>query len=139
VPVLSESLLRLLADVDDPRRIVLVAESGDAGGDVGRLGNVGPTDDGRGELGLVVADAWQRQGIGAALTNRLLQAADARGYRRFVVHSLAANPALRPLLSHVAEVLSTATRYGVSEVAFIRRRPVESDRVPLFRRSHHRR
>jgi acetyltransferase len=126
VPVLSESLLRLLADVDDPRRIALVAESGDAGGgDVVALGNVGPTDDGRGELGLVVADAWQRQGIGTALANRLLQAADARGYRRFVVHSLAANPALRPLLSHIAEVVSTTTRYGVSEVAFIRRRPVE--------------
>jgi acetyltransferase len=129
VSVLSDSLLRTLADVDDPGRIALVAELGDAsGGDVVALGNVGPTDDGRAELGLVVADAWQRQGIGTALADRLLQAANARGYRRFVVHSLVANPALRPLLSHVAEVLSTTTRYGVSEIAFIRRRPVE---VPL--------
>ncbi len=125
VPVLSDSLLRLLADVDDPRRIALVAESGDvSGGDVVALGNVGPTDDGRGELGLVVADAWQRQGIGIALAERLLQAADARGYRRFVVYSLVANPAMGPLLSHVAEVVSTTTRYGVSEITFVRRRPV---------------
>jgi GNAT superfamily N-acetyltransferase len=125
VPVLSESLLRLLADVDDPRRIALVAETGESdGGDVVALGSVGPADDGRGELGLVVADAWQRQGIGIALADRMLHAADARGYRRFVVHSLASNPALRPLLSHVAEVVSTTTRYGVSEIAFVRRRPV---------------
>jgi len=125
MPVLSDSLLRLLADVDDPRRIAMVAEAGESsGGDVVALGNVGPTDDGRAELGLVVADAWQRQGVGTALADRLLQAADARGYRRFVVHGLVVNPALRPLLSHVAEVVSTTTRYGVSEIAFVRRRPV---------------
>lgn len=126
VPVLSDPLLRMLADVDDPRRVALVALTGETnGGDVVALGNVGPTDDGRGELGLVVADAWQRQGIGTALAGRLLQVAHARGYRRYVVHSLVANPALRPLLSHVAEICSTTTRYGVSEIGFIRRRPVE--------------
>jgi GNAT superfamily N-acetyltransferase len=134
LPVLSDSLLRMLADVDDTRRIALVAELGAAdGGDIVALGNVGPTDGGRAELGLVVADAWQRQGIGTALADRLLQAGEACGYRRFVVHSLAVNPALRPLLAHVADVVSTRTRYGVSEIALVRRRPVAvSSRASRF-------
>jgi GNAT superfamily N-acetyltransferase len=71
---------------------------------------------------LVVADAWQRQGIGRALAARLLHAAEGRGYRRFVVDGLLNNPALRPLLNHLADVVSTSTRRGVSEITFVRRR-----------------
>ena len=83
MPVLPDSLLRMLADVDDPRRLALVAELDHAdGGDVVALGNVSAIDDDRAEVGLVVADAWQRQGIGAALAARLLQAAEVRGYHR---------------------------------------------------------
>ena len=78
---------------------------------------------GRAELGLVVADAWQRQGIGSAVAARLLHAAEARGYHRFVVHGFANNPALRPLLDNVAEVVSTHTRFGVSEITLVRRQP----------------
>lgn len=126
VPVVPDSLLQLLADVDDHRRFALVAELDEAaGGDVVALGNVGAIDDARAELGLVVADAWQRQGIGLALIARLLRAAEARGYHRFVVHGLADNPALRPLLNHVADVVSTTTRCGVLEIAFVQRRLAE--------------
>lgn len=116
-----DSLVQIPADVDDPWRIALVAESNDGRGDVVALGNVTPAEEGRGEVGLVVADEWQRLGIGRSLADRLLKAADARGYHEFVVHSLAANPAVRPLLWHVAEITSTRTRYGVSEIAFVRR------------------
>lgn len=123
MPVLPDSLLRMLADVNDPRRLALVAELDNAeGGDVVALGNVGASDDDRAEVGLVVADAWQRQGIGVALGATLLQAAEVRGYHRFVVHGLWDNPALRPLLNHLAEVVSTNTRFGVSEITFVRRR-----------------
>ena len=124
MPVLPDSLLRMLADVDDPRRLALVAELDHAdGGDVVALGNVSAIDDGRAKVGLVVADAWQRQGIGVALAARLLQAAEVRGYHRFVVHGLWDNPALRPLLNHLVEVVSTSTRSGESEITFVRRRP----------------
>ena len=124
IPVLPDSLVRMLADVDDPRRLALVAELDDAdGGDVVAFGNVGGGDDDRAEVGLVVADAWQRQGIGVAVAARLLHAAEGRGYHRFVVHGLGENSALHPLLNHVADVVSTKTRHGVSEITFVRRRP----------------
>jgi GNAT superfamily N-acetyltransferase len=133
MPVVSDSLLRMLADVDDPRRLALVAERDAAGGgDVVALANMGVGDDNHAELGLVVADAWQRQGIGVALAARLLQAAEVRGYHRFVVHGVSDNPALRPLINHIADVVSTNTRFGVSEITFVRRRPAgSSSRDPI--------
>jgi GNAT superfamily N-acetyltransferase len=104
--------------------LALVAELEHAdGGDVVALGNLCGIDDGRAEVGLVVADAWQRLGIGVALAARLLHAAEVRGYRRFVVYGLWDNPALRPLLKHLADVVSTTTRVGECEITFVRRRP----------------
>lgn len=124
MPVMPASLVRMLADVDDVRRLALIAELDDAhGGHVVALGNVGAAGDDLAEVGIVVADAWQRQGIGVALTARLLHAAEARGYRRFLVHGLWDDPALRPLLNHVADVESTSTRQGAMEITFVRRRP----------------
>jgi GNAT superfamily N-acetyltransferase len=124
VPVVPDSLVRMLADVDDPRRLAVVAELDHRlGGDIVALGNVGANSDDSADVGLVVADAWQRQGIGTALAARLLNAAEGRGCHRFVIHGLSDNPALRPLLKHVAEIVSTNTRSGVSEITFVRRRP----------------
>ena len=124
--VLTESLLRTLTDVDDLWRLALVAELDERdSGDVVGLGNVVAGEDDRSEVGLVVADAWQRRGIGTALAIRLLRAADARGHDRFVIHEHSNNPALRPLLRRVGEVVSTNIRSGVSEIAFVRRRSAE--------------
>jgi GNAT superfamily N-acetyltransferase len=126
LPVLSDSLLRMIGGADDPARIAMVAETDDARRQVVALGNVAPAGFGRGEVGLVVADAWQRQGIGSALAASLLQAAQDRGYQKFVVYSLIGNRAVRPLLARVADVVSTRVHYGVSEIAFVQRRPVSS-------------
>ena len=126
MPVLPESLLHMLADVDDPRRLTLIAEQDAAdGGRVVGLGNLAALDDDRAELGLVVADCWQRQGIGVALAAQLLHAADLRGFRRFVVHGRWDNPAFRRVLSHTADVVSETMRFGESEVTFVRRRCTE--------------
>jgi RimJ/RimL family protein N-acetyltransferase len=122
VPVVPDSLVHMLANVDDPRRLALVAEVNDGdGSSVVALGNVGGIDAEHAELGLVVADAWQRRGIGLALATEVLRAAEARGYQRFVVHAFSDNPALRPLLNHLANVVSRTTRRGVSEIAFVLR------------------
>jgi len=122
IPVVPESLLHMLADVDDPRRLTLIAElDGAAGGNLVALGNMAAVDDDQAEFGLVVADAWQRQGIGVALAARLLHAADLRGFRRFVVHGLWDNPATRAVLSQTADVVSATMRSGVSEITFVRR------------------
>jgi GNAT superfamily N-acetyltransferase len=126
LPVLSDSLLRMIGGAEDEGRIAMVAETDDIHRQVVALGNVAPADSGRGEVGLVVADAWQRQGIGSALAHRLLRAAQDCGYRKFVVYSLIGNPAVRPLLARVGDVVSTRTHYGVSETTFIRRQPIES-------------
>jgi GNAT superfamily N-acetyltransferase len=106
----------------------MVAETDDARRQVVALGNVAPADYGRGEVGLVVADAWQRQGIGSALAGRLLRAAQDCGYNKFVVYSLISNPAVRPLLARVADVVSSRTQYGMSETTFVSRRSIESVR-----------
>jgi len=121
--ILPESVLRTLTDVDNSRRLALVAELDECNsGDVVGLGNVIAGDDGRAEVGLVVADAWQRQGIGVALAARLLRAAEARGHSRFLTHERWDNRALRRLLQRVGEIVATETRFGVSEITFVRRR-----------------
>jgi GNAT superfamily N-acetyltransferase len=123
--ILPDSLPHLLIDVDDSRRLALVAQLADVpGGDIVGLGNLIAGDDDRAELGVVVADAWQRQGLGVALAAGLLHAAEVRGCRRFVMYGFWGNPAVRPLLSHIADVTSTNTRFGVSEITFVRRRPM---------------
>jgi GNAT superfamily N-acetyltransferase len=126
INVLSESLLRTLTDVDGSRRLALVAELDEHNsGDVVGLGHVIAGVDDCAEMGLVVADAWQRRGIGAALAVRLLRAAEARGFERFVIHEHWDNRAVRPLLRHVGEVVSSDTNLGVAEIAFVRRRSAE--------------
>ncbi len=122
MPVVPDALLRILADSEAPRRLALIAElGGDRDSDVIALGNLCVADDDRAELGLVVADAWQRQGIGLALAATLLRTAEDRGYHRFVAHGLMGNPGFRPLLRHLADVVSTKTIHGVSEVTFVSR------------------
>ena len=131
MPVLADSLLHMLADVDDPRRLTLIAELDAAGGGrVVGLANMAALDDDRAELGLVVADSWQRQGIGVALAARLLHTADRQGFRRFVVHGLWDNPGFRRVLGHTADVISETMRFGVSEVMFVRRRCSEVSVIP---------
>ena len=126
INTLTESLLRILTDVDGSRRLALVAELDEChSGDLVGLGHVIAGPDDCAEIGLVVADAWQRRGIGAALAVRLLRAAEGRGFERFVIHEHWDNRAVRPLLRRVGEVVSSDTSFGVSEIAFVRRRSAE--------------
>jgi GNAT superfamily N-acetyltransferase len=122
MPMLPDSVLSLMTCVDYRRRLALLAELEIADGtEVVALGSFGAIDDGIAEVGLVVRDEWQRQGIGIALAARVLQAAEARGFNRFVAHTLWGNVVIRKLLNHVGDVLSTRTHQGVSEVSFVRR------------------
>jgi GNAT superfamily N-acetyltransferase len=124
LPVLPDSLVRLLADVDDSRRLAMVAQLDNVhGGDVVALGNLAAIDDDHAELGLVVADIWQRQGIGTALARKLLDAAAVHGYRRFVAYGLSHNPGWQRVLHPLVEIVSTRTRLGVSEITFVRKEP----------------
>ena len=122
-PRLPDSVLKLLSSVDYRRHLAMLAELSVAErAEVAALGSFAAIDDDTAEVGLVVRDEWQRQGIGMALAVRVLLAAEARGFDRFVAHVLGGNVAIRALLNHVGVVVSTRTRHGVSEVSFVRRR-----------------
>ena len=119
MPVLPDSLL---ACVDYRQQLALLAELDMAdGAEVVALGSFGAIGDGTAEVGLVVRDEWQRQGIGTALVTRVLRAAEARGFDRFITHALWEHVAIRKLLNHVGDIMSTKTEHGVCEVSFVRR------------------
>mgnify|MGYP003694359547 CR=1 FL=1 len=89
MPALPDSLLRLLVTVDYRCRLSLIAEVEASGRrEVIALGSFGAIDSGTAEVGLVVSDAWQRQGIGTILARAILRAAEDRGFARFVAHLL---------------------------------------------------
>ena len=62
-----------------------------------------------GELGVLVADAWQGEGLGRAMVARLIEQARARGVRRLVASALSERATLLGSLSRSLELL------GVSE------------------------
>lgn len=79
---LSPELLSQFMHVDYDRRMALVATVGDADQEtfVG-VARYGPTDQpGRAELGVTVADAWQRRGIASLLIRALLRFAREHGF-----------------------------------------------------------
>jgi acetyltransferase len=126
MPALPDSLLRLLASVDYHCRLSLIAEfDADGRHEVVALCSFGAIDNATAEVALVVSDEWQHQGIGTVLAGRVLQAAEDRGFGRFVVHVLWDNGVIRRLLTRVGHVVSSKTRFGISEVTFTRRTPLE--------------
>ena len=122
MPLLPDPVLRLLSCVDYSRQLALLAELNTADGvHAVALGSFAAIDHNTAEVGVVVADQWQRQGIGTALASRVLLAAEARGFDRFVAHVLDGNGVIRRLLDRAAFIVSMRTRHAVSEVCFVRR------------------
>jgi len=119
---LPDALVRSLASVDNRRHIELVAEHtcGERR-EVVALAGFGANEDGIAEVGLVVRDDWQRRRIGTALATRVLAAAEARGFRRFIAHVATGNVAIQKLLKRVGHVVAATTSSGVSELVFVRR------------------
>ncbi len=121
IPTLPDSVLRLLLDVDQERRMALVAQQADGPGEVVGLGSFGAVDDDSAEVGLVVRDDWQRQGVGTELAARVLQAAEDRGFHRFIALMSSDNEPMRKILRRIAVVISAKLSGRVSELVFIRR------------------
>jgi acetyltransferase len=119
---LPETVLRRLTTVDYQRHLAIVAEydTGDGYEPIG-LGSFGAVDDDGAEVALVVRDEWQRQRIGTELALRVLRAAEARGFHRFIAHITIGNEASRRLIRNVGEIVSRRWSYGVSELMFVRR------------------
>lgn len=121
MPALPDSLARTLARVDYRRQLALVAEyDNPLATEILGLASFAALDDSRAEVGLVVRDDWQRQGLGTELADRLLLAAEARGFHQFVANSSSDNIAIRRLLRRLGEIVSTKISAGTSELTFVR-------------------
>lgn len=84
----SSTLVRHFVEVDTGRRRVLVALAGDV---VVGLVDTARVDDATLELGVVVADGWQRRGLGPRLCAAALERAVADGCTHMRAHSLVDN------------------------------------------------
>lgn len=114
-PQLSSADARYLVEIDGSDHLALVATDPDQDGQpiVGVARYIrGPEDREAAELAIVVADEYQRQGLGGELLSRLADAALARGVRRFRATTLADNAAIHRLLSRLAGGRLQARRSG---------------------------
>jgi RimJ/RimL family protein N-acetyltransferase len=114
---------RMLATVDYRRRLALVAEDGSE--TAPRLIGVAryePTERADTvEVAFVVQDGWQGRGLGTALLHELLEAAGARGIRRFVAYVLADNRRMLDLVCRFTDVQERTLECGVVKMIFARR------------------
>jgi RimJ/RimL family protein N-acetyltransferase len=112
---------RMLATVDYRRRLALLAERGSEGDpELIAVARYEPGGADAAEVAFVVQDGWQGKGLGAILLRRLLEAAEARGIRRFVAHVLADNRRMLDLLLRFTDVEERTLEAGVATVRFRR-------------------
>jgi RimJ/RimL family protein N-acetyltransferase len=116
----SRSELRYLTEVNGRDHVALVAEyPGDA---VRRLIAVArfvrdADDPAAAEAAIVVADDWQRRGVGTELAEQLAEEARRNGIRRFTATMASDNLAARRLMRRMTSRLeSRHAGYGVSEL-----------------------
>lgn len=92
----SSTLVRRLVDAEPGRRETVL---GLAGREVVGLADCARLSDGcTVELGVIVADAWQRLGLGPRLSGAVLDGAAARGATVLRVHALAENARVARML-----------------------------------------
>jgi len=114
---------RMLATVDYRRRLALVAERGPADApEIEAVARYEPTDDPRtAEVAFVVQDGYQGRGLGVILLHHLLEAAEARGIRRFCAYVLADNAPMLDLLARFTDIRERHVEQGVATLVFERR------------------
>src|SRR5262249_26971274 len=83
MPSLPDAVIRELACVDHCRSLAIVAEDEGRAGDVIALASYAAVDEATAEVAIAVQDDFQGHGIGTALADALLGAAERRGFRRF--------------------------------------------------------
>jgi RimJ/RimL family protein N-acetyltransferase len=113
---LSRHLIDQLMDIDYRQRMAFVATTQQGGAEqfVG-VARYGATDEpGIAELGVSVADAWQRSGIASLLIQQLVRYAQAQGLRRLIGSVLPDNLAMIAL----ARRLAFTVRYDPAQHLF---------------------
>jgi GNAT superfamily N-acetyltransferase len=108
-----------------PRRLGLVAEPvGDPQRIVALADYTVSADAESAEVGLLVEDAWQHNGLGRALFNHLLVLGESRGIRSFVAYVHWSNLRVIHGLRSIATIVSRAVEDGVLKFTFTRKREV---------------
>ena len=116
---LPEPVVQRLVSGDYVRELALVAEYRDGNAtEVIGLASFGAAGDNHAEVSLVIRDDWQGQHIGTELARRLLEAAQARGFRRFIAYVATGNTPIRRIIDNLGTVVSAKMDRGVSEFAF---------------------
>jgi GNAT superfamily N-acetyltransferase len=131
---LSDDELRFFTECDGVDHYAIVAvvggdsgDSGDAPTGVGVARFVrAPDEPEAAELAIVIADAWQRRGIGQQLFERIVAAAAERRIDIIRGESLVENMAMRALLKKNAPGLATRAERGILQFRFTvpRREPI---------------
>jgi len=105
----SQKLLEQLTDIDHYRRegFIAITEENGRPRQVGASHYALDNDGGAAECSVVVADAWQTQGLGTLLIDRLIESARARGLRRLYSIDSAENFKLREVAQHLGWTLRT--------------------------------
>jgi acetyltransferase len=115
--------LDALTRIDHVRHEALAALDPQTGDVVGVVRYVcDPADPTQAEVTAVVADDWQRRGVGSALVDRLVERAGAAGVQRLIATTLAADPHARRLLTRVAEPIGERDHDGLIETTVRLRR-----------------
>ena len=122
---------RFLATVDYRRRLALIAER-PSGAEMELLGvaRYEASHDDAPEVALVILDAWQNRGLGTALFQALLEAAEARGIRKFRAWVLADNMRMLDLIQRYGDVVERRRDGAVFELTFALRTAISGPPAP---------
>lgn len=127
-PELTGGDVEKFTHVDYHDRLALVVEHEGRIVGVGRYDRLGAGTEA--EVAFVVADAYQRKGIGGLLLERLAVAARQNGIDVFVADVLAENRAMVEVFRRSGYPVRTSARHEVVHVRF----GIEPDRAPAVRR-----
>jgi RimJ/RimL family protein N-acetyltransferase len=110
--------VQALLDADPQRGCAFVAELPEDGTLIGLTRYDLDPVSGIGELGIVIADAWQRKGVGSALMRRMVEVGRAHGLKGLRADVLAVNSAMIALLRDVGADEVPPPDGGVVDVEF---------------------
>jgi acetyltransferase len=106
---LTPRLVQQFTQIDDTREMALVALDGASGDEaivgIARYVAESEKQGESGEFAIVIADAWQRHGLGRALMDLLIDGARRHGLRKLVGNILAVNTPMRALAAAVGFVM----------------------------------
>lgn len=115
-PHLSPEEVEHFTNVDYSNRLALIALDGDQLVAVGRYDRLPDTDDA--EIAFLVADQYQRRGIGALLLKQLAAAALRNGITTFIADTLVDNTGMMKVFRNSGFPVTSSLDQGVVSVRF---------------------